>query len=259
MGQVMNAPEEFVLALGGLPFIDGKFRPSLLLSVVAGVRRRFDPFAHDSLPDYLEPRNARDLFVRHGRSKVDEPACRPLSGLEHSKVKRAYEQIVSVRPDWAELLKLPVQLRRLGDSRVSLTSGLIPQVIFLGESAFLTPRVLAEVLVHEQAHVWLNLLAETSDLQASDAGEVYTLPSGTREKSVRGVLLAAHFAAASHAFYACHPGNESRLAYLHDYLTMCLNLLCYSKDVSLMGRCVMGRLHLYATDVQTRAPSAGEQ
>jgi hypothetical protein len=240
--------ETFIEALGGLPFVAPAFRAQLLLSVVAGVRRRYDPAAHNLLAEYLEPHNARNLFIRFGRSQIEEPPTVKLKATELRQIRKARSQVLTVRPDWEELLNVPVCYRKLADNRVSVTSALIPQVIFLGEPAFTTLGILAEVLVHEHAHIWLNFLAETSDLQTADATEVYRLPSGTGGKTVRGVLLAAHFAASAHAFHVRCSSGGNRALFLHRYLNGCLDLLCSSNDLSDMGHCVQTSLRRYSVN-----------
>jgi hypothetical protein len=249
MGQMKNSVETFFNELGGLPFVDEGFRPELLLSVVAGVRRRCDPAAHKSLVDYLDPTNARALFERYGHCQTDEPSATEIQETEQKQISAAREEVISVRPDWIKLLGIPVNFRKLLDARVSVTSALIPQVIFLGEVAFTSPGTLAEILVHEHAHIWLNFLAETADLQSRDVKEVYKLPSGTGGKTVRGVLLAAHFAASAHSFHVGRPSGRDRAKYLHGYLSGCIGMLQGSKEITPMGLCVLANLERYLSGI----------
>ncbi len=245
--------EPFVSAIGGIPFIDAEFHPQPLLSVVAARRRSFVPHAHPTLEAYLYPQNARDIFLNHARSRVDEPESTAISDLESELLEDARRRILIVRPDWIDLLMIPVSYRRLLDDRVSMTSALIPQTLFLGKQAFSSSGILSEVLVHEFAHIWLNFLAETADLQTPHADETFTLPSGTRGKPVRGVLLAAHFAAAAHAFHLADGDRRERAGYLSEYLRRCLELIAHSQNLSRMGQYVFSRLENYQAGLSPTA------
>lgn len=241
-----DAPEQLLTATGGVAFVNETFRPNVLLSVVAGVRRRFDPDSYPKLADYLEPRNARTLFSRFARSSVDPPESTDPADDDMALIMQSMDQIATVQPSWASLFDIPIVIRKLNDDRVSVTSALIPQTIYLGKRAFSTLDTLSEVIVHEYAHIWLNLVAEIADLQTADAQESYTLPSGTGGKSLRGVLLAAHFAASAHSFHQKLGKHPQRAQYLAIYLQDCLDLVTNSRSLSPMGRAVLARLHSYA-------------
>jgi hypothetical protein len=246
---VSRPAEAFLEALGGLPFVNRDFRADLLVSAVACARRRFDPEAHPVLVDYLDPENARVLFRKHGRSQTEELATVAFEEAELDQLRKASELVLELRPEWAPLFALPVHFRKLADGRMSVTSALIPQVIYLGKLAFRSEDELAEVLVHEHAHLWLNFIAEVSDLQTPDAIRSFRLPSGTSGKSARGVLLAAHFAAAALAFHVRRPAGVSRAMTLLTYLQECLEVLESTSDLSEMGRGVASRLEWHARNM----------
>jgi len=240
---------EFFQAIGGLAFVNRSFRPDLQLSVTAGVRRRYDPEAHQRLSHYLDPDNARAIFLSHASSKVDEPEAVEFTADELNHINANQISLCTTIPEWLPLFRIPVIFRKLLDNRLSSTSALIPQTIFLGKGAFANPEILSEIIVHEYAHIWLNFLAEVADLQIPQCREQYMLPSGTAGKTVRGVLLAAHFAASAHAYYAHSRCNAVRGAWLLQYLTNCLALLNKSKGLSDMGICVANALRAYAEGI----------
>ncbi|NEC66051.1 HEXXH motif-containing putative peptide modification protein [Streptomyces sp. SID9727] len=215
--------------IGGVPFIDEAFKPKALLTAVALVRRSAEPTAFPALGAYLDPENAKSIFDRHATSKVSDVAWEELGAAEAEDVAHATGLVVGSMPAWQGLFTLPKRYRRMPTS-TSSTSVLVPQTIYLGPGAFRDEETLRETLIHEHAHIWLNFIAEVYDLQVPDAPNDYVLPSGTSGKTYRGVMFAAHFAAAAaSALRRRHLDGEThvreRLHYLTGYLDGCLTAM----------------------------------
>ena len=150
------------------------------------------------------------------------------------------------RPDWGELLLLPVLyfgFEDTGESVYSFTNPVIPQMIFLGREALDSPDDLEETIVHELSHVWMGLLNEVSPLVDPDDESLHVLPSGTKGKSTLGVLLAAHFAASAAGLHLPRASERShRFEFLQEYLGACLPLLDGHPALTDAGRSVWRRL-----------------
>ncbi|AZF01554.1 hypothetical protein C4J95_4119 [Pseudomonas orientalis] len=241
-------PSLFFDTVGGLPFIDEDVRPATLLAAVACSRRNSDPQAHDDLADYLDPGNARALFKRLATSQVEEFESIDCSAAEQQAIQAATARVCGVNPAWGSFFTVPIRYRKLLQPMSSSTSALIPQTIYLGERAFDSHIPLEETLVHEHAHIWLNFLMEVYDLQTAGAPRDYVLPSGTHGKTLRGVLAAAHFAAAALKYYRDLYGPQARTqrqSYLHKYLAGCLQVAAQRPSFTPMGRRVFGALQAW--------------
>lgn len=239
------SPNAFFNTVGGLPFIDEGVRPATLLAAVACSRRNADPQAHAALTDYLEPSNARALFKRLATSQVEEFESMDCSDAEQQQIRRATAAVCQAKPSWDSFFSIPVRYRRLLQPMSSSTSALIPQTIYLGGRAFDSPIPLEETLVHEHAHIWLNFVMEVYDLQTPEAPRDYVLPSGTRGKTLRGVMAAAHFAAAALKYYRQLPSpaaGPERQLYLHKYLAGCLDTAAQRPFFTAMGSLVFAAL-----------------
>ncbi|MEU9631607.1 HEXXH motif-containing putative peptide modification protein [Streptomyces luteogriseus] len=222
-------PQDLMAEIGGVPFVDdATFKPKSLLTAVAIVRRSADPKAYPGLGEYLDPEKAERVFARSAASKPEHIEWTDLSADETDAVDRASAQVVQTTPAWEALLRMPKRYRRMPSS-ISSTSVLIPQTIYLGPRAFRDDETLVETLIHEHAHVWLHFIAEIYDLQSAEAPHDYVLPSGTPNKSYRGVLLAAHFAAAAASALGrrddATAATEERARFLTGYLGGCLDAL----------------------------------
>lgn len=238
-------PDTFFHTIGGLPFIDEGVRPATLLSAVACSRRNAAPQAHEALTDYLDPVNARALFKRLATSQVDEFDATECSAVEQQRIQTATARICQVSPAWRSFFNIPIRYRKLLQPMSSSTSALIPQTLYLGEQAFDSAIPLEETLVHEHAHIWLNFVMEVYDLQTSQAPRDYVLPSGTRGKTLRGVMAAAHFAAAALKYYRHLPdpvADTPRQVYLQRYLAGCLEMAAERPYFTPMGRLVFNAL-----------------
>lgn len=251
-GNSRMMPSAFFDKIGGLPFVDDSVRPATLLAAVACVRRNCAPDDHRVLTDYLDPDNARVLFKRMARSQVDELESTQCSAQEQRQIETAIFHIGATHEHWRGFFSIPIRYRKLLEPMSSSTSALIPQTIYLGKNAFDSPIPLEETLVHEYAHTWLNFIMEVFDLQTEEAPRDYVLPSGTRGKTLRGVIAAAHFAAAALKYYR-HPGHqacsEKRQVYLHDYLAGCLDIAARRPCFTPMGRFVFRALNNFTQDL----------
>lgn len=236
---------EFASAIGGLPFLYPKFESRLVLSLTAARRRQSWPEDDIALEAYLEPVRAKRIFDRCSRSTAPEPQSAPVSVAEEGRIHSALARLITMRSDWIDLFSIPVDYRKILDDRISMTSALIPQVVYLGAEAFGTDEMLQEIIVHEYAHIWLNFIAEIADLQTNDAAPKYMLPSGTKNKPLRGVLLAAHFAAAAHRYHCSLGRFPDRIDYLASYLRGCLALIVDDPDFTTMGQWVFSQLTAY--------------
>lgn len=237
--------------MGGIPFISDTFQPAVLLALTARVRRTAEPDAFPDLADYLDPDNAQWIFERHAVCPAGRHDWVPLGAGETAAVAESTKAIQAVNPHWSGLFSLPMRIRKLVDPLATSSScTLQPQTIYLGRPAFTAPWPLEESLIHEHAHIWLNCLAELSDLQTADAPGNLTLPSGTSGKNVRGVLLAAHFAGSALRYYtrsdALTPDADARRDYLRPYLTGCLETLDQQPGMTPMGQQVQQALETLA-------------
>ncbi|WP_420232280.1 aKG-HExxH-type peptide beta-hydroxylase [Pseudomonas sp. ABY48] len=245
-------PAAFFNTIGGLPFIDDGVHPGSLLAAVACGRRNSAPDAHEALTDYLDPENARALFKRLASSQVDELDSTQCSAVERRKIATAIARIGMTSEAWRGFFAIPIRYRKLFQPMSSSTSALIPQTIYLGSRAFDSPVPLEETLVHEHAHIWLNFVMEVYDLQTQEAPRDYVLPSGTSGKTLRGVMAAAHFAAAALKYYRCQHNptpSKERQAYLHKYLAGCLDIAAQRPCFTPMGRLVFSSLNDFYQDL----------
>ncbi|NHU42998.1 HEXXH motif-containing putative peptide modification protein [Rhodococcus sp. A14] len=218
--------------VGGLPFLDGEFRASRLLSAVCAVRA-WREGVHDRghinwselkvllLPEYAIEAN------RRMRSPADI-ASEPLSADEQADIDAALEGLAHDVPEWEALLKLPVRVKRLVRSEaMSCSCFFAPQHIYISPRAFSDEVLLGEYLLHELCHNWTYLLEELEPLQTFQALERFTLPSGTQNKQPTELLGAAYVSATLVRWYRRRglAGEESRINLLTRYLDGCLDLI----------------------------------
>lgn len=251
----MGSPAD-LCALGGLPFVDSTFDVARFLSAVAGRRAgRFGctPSDPNSYAAMLEPVWIVNVLIsRFAQSDVMPPHTE-LTTSERQWAELALHRVRTTSSRLATVFDLPIRVLRWKSPKVSMTNPFIPQTIFLGEGALQsTFGIIEEVWVHEFAHVWLGMLCELSDLQKRDSMQVYTLPSGTGSKDARGVLFAAHFAAAvmgylfdSAARMPLIGQRAERLHYLRWYLRQTLQIPI-AADLTPMGCAVLERLRQFA-------------
>lgn len=248
------SPDSFLMTIGGVPFISKTLRPNTLITAVVCSRHNSAPEDYPNLVDYFSPENARSIYKRLANSKVEELASTSLSVEELRCVKISTKNIQSALPQWNNLFSIPIKYRKLFNPMSSSTSALIPQTIYLGKRAFSSTILLEEVLIHEHAHIWLNFIMEIYDLQLETAPCDYVLPSGTSGKTLRGVLAAAHFAAAALIFYQHQrlaKGTEPRQEYLERYLSGCLQAASNRQYFTPMGHLVFETLNTFHTNFTT--------
>jgi hypothetical protein len=238
--------------VGGVPFVDD-VGVSPLLSAVAAARRNAAPAAFADFSDYLVPKNGEQVFREHAASRAVEIPWSDLSDDQLKAVAVAREEIVDRVPEWRPLFAVPVRFRRIDGDQVSATSVLIPQTVYLGDRAFASGVPLTETLVHEHAHIWLNFLAEVFDLQHDGSPTDLVLPSGTGGKTPRGVLFAAHFAAAAITLHLSEVPISTaaleRIDYLRDYLRKCLHSPRLVPHLTSLGLAVHATLGRFAEQV----------
>ncbi|MFE1207212.1 MULTISPECIES: hypothetical protein [Streptomyces] len=247
--------------LGGTPFISGAFKPRVLLSLVASVRKKAAPQAHPNLIDYLDPSNAAKIFHDNARCQTDGIESAAMEQAHEEQVASAVERITQGMPEWAPLFAIPIRYRHMPGTHISCTTALIPQTIFLGTPAFASDRLLEETLIHEHAHVWLSFVSELCDLQVDGSLTHFTLPSGTSGKSLRGVLLAGHFAAAAAVFFlrpTADAASRVRGSELTKYLEGCVATAAGHHELSPIGGLVHADLHAAAERLRNAAESAGQ-
>jgi hypothetical protein len=243
--------------LGGLPFVDLTFDPALFLSAVAGRRaglfRSYVSSGPNGYAAMLEPAWIVDALTPFFANADFMPPHAELTTSEKKWAEMALNRVRKNSGKLARLFDLPIRVLRWKSPRVSITNPLIPQTIFLGEGALQsTFGVIEEVWIHEFAHVWLGMLCEVSDLQKPHSMQKHTLPSGTSSKDARGVLLAAHFAAAVMSYLIDSSPQvpligrrAERLHYVQWYLRHALQIPI-TADLTPMGFSVLEKLREFS-------------
>lgn len=240
-----------MLEINGLPFVDEKFNSAKLLTIVAIVRKNIAG-SDLHLNNYVQPDFATQLYRTRVKNSPKFPPHRQLSDAENVMLQKAKVALKILLPEWKKLLDIPIKIHKLLTQQTSLTNPMLPQQIFLGEAAFKSPTNLEETLVHELSHVWSSLIAEIYDFQIKNCSDNYTLPSGTRGKDARGVLLACLFAASALNYHEklLASGSEraktERIVYLQSYFIKSLQTLVHSTELSEMGRLITHQLEIFA-------------
>lgn len=223
-----------VSALGGVPMINDAVNASTLATLACAVRRKLDA-DKQPLVDYLQPELAIDCY----RNAKIQPSLLPDSvapNMDEMKVIQVIcDDIVSVVPQWNAHFSIPIRWRLMTEC-ASLSNRLLPQTIFLGREALQSPR-LPEHIVHEVSHTWVGMIGEVAPL-ATGYDPVYTLPSGTANKTTGQVIYALTFAVTAVRYYRARIGagtgdsiEENRLRWLESYSKGCLQLLESSKNL----------------------------
>lgn len=125
---------------------------------------------------------------------------------------------------------------------VSLTNHHIPQVIFLGDKAFKSEHWLVEVIIHETAHIWLGMLCEMDGFHDETISQHYTLPSGTKNKDARGVILRLTLLPArwsiikKNTIVKLSTEEEERFAWLKMYYSGCMEQLMVMRELKPTGK-----------------------
>lgn len=240
-------PANILTEIGGLPFVTPTFNAKKLMTLVAIVRSNIDEKRYQ-INQYLDPSIAYAIYLEKNINTPHRPLHCTLSTTETMKVSNTTWEIVDLAPDWAILFSIPVTIKKLENSQLSLTNPLIPQHVYLGEKAFHN-NTLAETLVHEMSHLWCSLIAEIYDFQTANSPSEFILPSGTQGKDLRGVLLASLFAAAAISYHyklitaQSEQARPARLLYLISYFNGTLAILKNSPFISSMGQLILDQLH----------------
>lgn len=224
----------FVSALGGVPMINDSVNASTLATLACAVRRRLDS-NKQPLADYLQPELAIDSY----RNAKIQPSLLPDSVApnagEMKIIQAICDDVVSIVPEWRAHFSIPIRWRVMSEC-ASLSNRLLPQTIFLGREALQSPR-LAEHIVHEVSHTWVGMIGEVAPL-ATGYDPVYTLPSGTMNKTTGQVIYALTFAVTAIRYYRERAAagmidsiEKSRLVWLESYSKGCLQLLESSKNL----------------------------
>ncbi len=234
--------------IGGTPFICEAFDPTRLVDLVSHRRLQLHGGGQASGQDELiQPRFGRALYAARVRDlRLDIPLL-SLTAQQHEEIQTACLDIADTSSSWNQMYRLQVDYFLVDDGRLSVSCGLLPQTVFLGPAAFLDRDTLLEAVVHENAHVWLDLLREIVDLQYP-SDQRYTLPSGTPGKSLTGVLLAAHFAGTAYAYWSRKPGppgRTARLRFLRQYASGCLDCVKDAPGLTEVGLLVWRDLWNY--------------
>lgn len=242
----MNTPPiSLIDKICGVPMISGSFNPQTLITLTAHYRH-IALNAFTRIADYLSPDVIEaPLQQRNAALGIEYPEYAMLSAQEENAVNEAIRAIITIVPEWEIYFSLPVNYRKLsaGKNMVSLTNHHIPQVVFLGDKAFKSEHWLAEVLIHENAHVWLGMLCEMNHFYEASHEKYYTLPSGTKNKDARGVIFASHFAACTLLYYrrkktngCISPEEAERLSFLEKYYAGCMTQLKEMKELTETGK-----------------------
>lgn len=241
-------PLSWTAICGGLPFVHDAFNANALFTAVAAVRQYRHQEAGGT-PRLLEAYvNDPSFAYQVSRAWMDPHGpieAHSLLSTQQARFDRALAQVAEVCPEWSPLLGLPVTCGLLvSPAAISLTNPGIPQHAFFGPAAFSGSVDLADLVVHEWAHLWLAMGAELRPLHDSADPARFTLPSGSPGKHATGVLMAAHFAAASTRYHR-RCGDQAfareRLAYLRG----CLQTLD-SHPLTPSGAEVFGELAAFA-------------
>jgi hypothetical protein len=212
--------------LEGFAFLQSKFRPKVLLAAVAA--RRLLALPSTAAPSKSQ---ATSVLVPH-RSHAADAAVIESFSLNKEQRKRISEAIDNIhfrRPDWRELMSIPIRIRIIRRPGVfSCSSMAYPQHVFLDETSFATSIILEEQLVHEYAHNWLYFLYEATIVTTAPDNFRFELYSGTGQRRVEEVFGAGHVVAALVRYYRSGPRtthSEQRISYLLDYLMHAIEIL----------------------------------
>lgn len=241
--------------IGGVPLINSNFQWRKLLSLVAHKRKEIKTFPNLTLAEYINPALGEQIYKGFSGSEIPSYKTIDLSKSELNSISRALSQVIQNKPDWEPIFGIPIRYFKLCDNRVSSTCSLIPQTIFWGKHAFDNNEILIESLIHEFSHVWLDFLIEVYDLQKKDAHEKFVLPSGQSSKTVRGVLLAAHFSSSLLEYYKATPNHNdsftnNRITYLLDYLESTLKISRACDEKTALGSIIEEELTGYINEYQ---------
>ncbi|WP_299861765.1 hypothetical protein [uncultured Hoeflea sp.] len=227
--------------LRGLPFISPEFDVRMLLQLVC-LRRASVAGAVGSAQYLMSAEQARLIYQRRAiELGLDVPLIE-LGREATEKFDRAVSNIQKACPDWRKFFSIDFDVYQSTDSRSSFSCALIPQTLFIRDDIFGCEHTLEEIVVHEVAHALFDLVTEIQLLQDPNDDTLYVLPSGAKDRTLTGVMLAAHFALSVGLFFGKksriddQSSTRSYLSYLQDYAASCLEMTESSDGFTSAGR-----------------------
>ncbi|KRR07157.1 hypothetical protein CQ12_41220 [Bradyrhizobium jicamae] len=235
-----------------LPLLDESFEATQLMDAVSRKRMQqaqlLGLVMKEDATDYLHPETASEvLSAIYGATEATDPyACNSseLTGKFKELTTEATEKVFAGVPTWHALQKLPVAVMLTPCSTILSYSCIChPQHIYLGAASFQGENVefVAENILHEYAHNWLYLLQEISPFSVDRWRMMYTLPSGTPNRSVTAVIDAAYVAAVLRYYYSKLDKSDRRRE-LTAYVAGCLMQIRNDPDLTRVGLSVCRRL-----------------
>jgi len=202
--------DSLLIEFGGIPFISEELQYVTILSALAQKRQMLSEGSYDDLNQLLIPEEAKVIMTnKYGICAL--PSYVLLTQKESVSVRLAIERITKTLPEWMNLFRIPIRFYRTNERETtSFSTAIMPQHILLGRSAFDNEIKLIECIVHELSHTWLNVYREISPFFHKNNNEEFILPSGTKRKSAKTILLAAGYAAAAIQLYTKIEANRKR-------------------------------------------------
>jgi hypothetical protein len=226
---MLSAHEDVKALLAAqLPFLDEPCNVNKLIAAVVAARY-WRPKQLDR--ESLQPLSSVNYWMDPAvgctvRSGGDDPGLPEVTLDQLTRIGEAIRSAVEVKPNWRNFFELPVRFLRLPETSraISASAPHWPQHIMLSPAAFVTISELREQVVHEFCHQWLYLLEEVCPLEIMPGSRVLTLPSGTKERSLREVVGAAHVGLALADLYE-HDGQLDQSNELRAYVQGCVQIL----------------------------------
>lgn len=242
MNRILADP---IVEFGGLAFLDDSFNARRQLAAIAAVRyakgRELEVGGHIArveIEHWLAPAHAVQLHPDAAPIRAQ-----PLGPARQAKVGQAIAEMITVMPEWEQLLNLPLRFALLSPptGAVSASRRMWPQHVLLGEQVFYSSDILGEQVVHETAHQWFYLLLDLWAVQVQEVTE-HALPSGTAGRQPWEVLGAAHVALALARLHDRLPDQPGRAGRLRTYAFGCLDILARSLELTDAGERIAHRL-----------------
>jgi hypothetical protein len=245
-------PQELLAQIKGIPLVHSHSDANKILFTMTELRAHGHMFEENNFNLCFPPGTAEDAGEDTGSGLRDFLGTIECDGPYLGMLKAAVESILSACPEWERYLSIPIEYEVRKNGLAGLTNRLTQRHVQLGQVTIYSPIKMEEVLIYDVSQVWCGSIAEICDLQSGECPKDFSLPSGTRGKNVREVILAALFAASSLKYYlnmhARLPNLEDvrRARYLHDYLDQCLNSIVGNAYVSAMGRLIIADLRIFS-------------
>ncbi len=231
---------------GGLPFLDTTFKPNQFLTAVACARRfRYERlgFRFDRLEEYLIPSNALIVYSKLLNKEIYLYGSLADGSLVN-QLNEQIEKIVYEFPWWKSLFGISLVFYIFdSDTIIGTSSAIKPQHIFLGSRALTSSNEIREQVLHEVVHIWAYMIEELWMFHNKEDISLFSLPSGTSEKTATGVIHAAYVARVLSDFY--RKNNKDwleRSKILTEYYKSCLSLIETNQFLTRTGREIIKRL-----------------